>query len=408
MNTQKQITLMVALVFVLIGGCAAYTVYDQPREERSLAAQQSVLAERGARLFARYCRQCHGNAGEGRIGPALTRPELQDPTKLAETKLWVTDTITCGRIGKIMPPWAIREGGALNDEQIRDLVTLITTNAGDGWQKAGDLSAEENKVAAVPSVEDVLKAAAITGSGATRVCGQLAPATPTAEAAAALPAGLQPQDSWTEATTDNKFSVDAIAVNAGKAATITQDNQGKALHNWEVLGPDGKVLKDDAGTTVGTALTDPGKQAKVTFTLAKPGVYTFRCQVHPTDMVGKLYVVGADGSVGGPPAAAAPAGGAAPAPSTSLAETTTDNKFSATTLASPAGKAVTLALTNKGAAVHNFHILDVKGDDGKDIKTDLISGGQSGSVSFTISKPGTYKYQCDVHPTEMTGTIVIQ
>jgi plastocyanin/mono/diheme cytochrome c family protein len=443
MNTQKQITLMVALVFVLLGGCAAYTVYDQPREERSLASQQGLVAERGARLFARYCRQCHGNAGEGRIGPQLNREELQDPTKLSENQTWITDTISCGRIGKIMPPWAIREGGALNDEQIRDLVTLITTNAGDGWAKAGDFSAEENKVAAVLPVEDVLKAAAITGA-TQRVCGQLAPATETPAAdTGTLPADLKPADKWTETTTDNKFSITAIAIQGGTSTTVTVDNKGSALHNWEVLGPDGKVLKDDSGKDIAVKLTNGGESSNVTFTLSKTGVYKFQCQVHPADMVGKLYVVDANGSTGGvPPAATASPGSAAASgtPSTGAAATaptqaagrpensgaptaagtvagagtnaatltTTDNKFSQTTLTVAAGKPYQLTVSNKGAALHNFHVLNAKDDNGSDIKTDLLAAGKSAAITFTISKKGSYNFQCDVHPTEMKGTLTVQ
>ncbi len=442
MNTQKQITLLVALVFVLLGGCAAYTVYDQPREEKSLTSQQGLVAERGARLFARYCRQCHGNAGEGRIGPALSRAELQDPAKLTENQIWITDTISCGRIGKIMPPWAIREGGALNDEQIHDLVTLITTNAGDGWAKAGDFSAEENKVAPVASVDDVIKAGAITGAS-QRVCGQLAPATETPVVdTGTLPTDLKVADKWTETTTDNKFSVTAMAIQGGTAATITVDNKGAAIHNWQALGPDGKVLKDDAGKDIGTALTDAGKTSTVTFTLSKTGVYKFQCQVHPAEMVGQLYVVDATGSTGGvPPAVTASPGSAAVSgtPSTGAAATvptqaarpensgaataagtvtgagantttltTTDNKFSQTKLTVAAGKPFQLTVTNKGSALHNFHVLNGKDDNGSEIKTDLLAAGKSAAITFTISKKGTYNFQCDVHPTEMKGTVVVQ
>lgn len=405
MNTQKQITLMVALVFALIGGCAAYTVYDQNRENSALAAQQSVLAERGARIFARYCRQCHGNAGEGRIGPALNRDDLRDPTKLADTRLWVTDTITCGRIGKIMPPWAIREGGALNDEQIKDLVTLITTNAGNGWQKAGEFSAAENQAASVPPVDQVLAGAAITGA-TVRVCGQMAAATET-PAAATVPAGLAAKNTWDEVATDNKFSVTQMAITAGTPATVNFANQGQAIHNYEVLGPDGKVVKDASGKDISiNPLVDPGKSASISFTIATPGVYKFQCQVHPADMVGQLFVLDANGQLPTPtPGPAA----AVPTPSTTLQETTTDNKFSATTLASPAGQQVTLTLDNKGAALHNFDITDVKDDSGKEIKTaDFVQPNSSAKITFTISKPGTYHFRCDVHPTEMTGTIVIQ
>jgi plastocyanin len=95
-------------------------------------------------------------------------------------------------------------------------------------------------------------------------------------------------------------------------------------------------------------------------------------------------------------------------PLTSLAEITTDDKFSKTTFISPAGQAVTLTQTNKGAAIHNWHVLDTKDSSGKDITTALTNPGSTSSVTFTVSTAGTYKFQCDVHPTEMFGTIKIE
>ncbi len=107
-------------------------------------------------------------------------------------------------------------------------------------------------------------------------------------------------------------------------------------------------------------------------------------------------------------AAAAAAYAAANAPATSLTEITTDNKFSKTNFNVPAGQAVTLTLTNRGQAIHNWHVLDVKDENGKDILVPLTQAGQTTSVTFTISTPGTYHFQCDVHPTEMTGTLTVK
>ncbi|HLZ71664.1 MAG TPA: cupredoxin domain-containing protein [Dehalococcoidia bacterium] len=421
MNTQKQITLMVALVLLMLGGCAAYTVYDQPRENASAAAQQSTLAERGARIFARYCRQCHGNAGEGRIGPQLSRDELRNPNTLVETQQWVTDTITCGRIGKVMPPWAIREGGSLTDEQIRDLVSLITgvppgattLQPKNFWDKAAEFSKEENLAAAravnpntnVPAtlapIDETLAAASITGATA-KVCGQLAPATATP--AAGPPAGLKPAGTWTEDATDNKFSVTDMEQTAGSSITVNFSNKGNAIHNFEVLDASGKVLKDSSGKDITFQPIPGGQSTTLTFTIATPGVYKFHCQVHPTEMTGQLYIVGPNGETG----AASPTPAAASAPTTDWKETTTDNKFSDTQVTVPAGKQVTLTVQNQGTAVHNVDVLDVKDDSGKDIKTDLVQAGKSATLTFTISKAGTYHFHCDVHPTEMTGTLVVQ
>jgi plastocyanin len=48
------------------------------------------------------------------------------PAFLASQQRLVTNTITCGRVGTPMPPWAQEHGGPLSDEQIRQLVVLIS------------------------------------------------------------------------------------------------------------------------------------------------------------------------------------------------------------------------------------------------------------------------------------------
>src|SRR5206468_1005995 len=57
---------------------------------------------------------------------------------------------------------------------------------------------------------------------------------------------------------------------------------------------------------------------------------------------------------------------------------------------------------------HNFHITDIQDAGGKDIKTDLLGPGQSATLTFTIAQAGSYKFRCDVHPTEMIGTVTVQ
>ncbi len=86
----------------------------------------------------------------------------------------------------------------------------------------------------------------------------------------------------------------------------------------------------------------------------------------------------------------------------------TDNKYDKTSLTVKAGQPVTLTLDNKGAAIHDWHLDGVKTPDGKDINTKLIPGGQSDTITFTIPNPGTYNFECQVHPTEMKGTITAQ
>ena len=59
--------------------------------------------------------------------------ELEDQIDL------ITNTIACGRVGTAMPPWAQTQGGPLSDEQIRQLMVLITTGRWDLVKEEVDL-----------------------------------------------------------------------------------------------------------------------------------------------------------------------------------------------------------------------------------------------------------------------------
>ncbi len=86
----------------------------------------------------------------------------------------------------------------------------------------------------------------------------------------------------------------------------------------------------------------------------------------------------------------------------------TNAKFSITKMTTAVNQPVTVNVSNKGKAIHNFHVLNVQDAAGKDIKDDLIPAGGSNTLTFTIAKAGTYNFQCDVHPTTMKGTITVQ
>lgn len=129
MNTNKQRVLIVALFFLLTGSCAAYAAIDLPvraGDQADYLMEGSV--ERGALLYANNCRTCHGNQGEGFVGPPLNLTEWrnQDPVILAENQHMLTRTLNCGRAGTLMPAWLNDNGGSLNERQIEHLVNFLT------------------------------------------------------------------------------------------------------------------------------------------------------------------------------------------------------------------------------------------------------------------------------------------
>ncbi|MFN0096234.1 MAG: LysM peptidoglycan-binding domain-containing protein [Dehalococcoidia bacterium] len=130
MNTQKQIFLIVVLFFAMTAGCAAYTVIELPiRAEDQIQWHEDQSLERGALLYANNCRTCHGNKGEGGVGPTLNKPEFQnqDPLVLRANRALLLRTLQCGRAGTRMPAWLNTNGGALNERQVGHLVNLITS-----------------------------------------------------------------------------------------------------------------------------------------------------------------------------------------------------------------------------------------------------------------------------------------
>ena len=290
MNTSKQINAMIVLMALLLVGVGAYTIWDPYRQETELERTKEVIAERAAHTYARNCRVCHGNAGEGRVAPALNPQfrvaanlrDFTDPSRLVENQQIVRNTIMCGRVGTIMPPWAIDQGGSLNNEQIRQLVILITENpGGKAWDRVKAISEEEEKIAPMPSVQDVLKGASITGA-TTYVCGQKPVGTPAPTATPTPPAAAT---SWTIVATDNKFDITAITIPAGQPVTVTLNNRGQAIHNWHVLN-----LKDREGKDITTKLLSGGQSETITFTVTQTGTFEFLCDVHPVEMRGTLFV----------------------------------------------------------------------------------------------------------------------
>ncbi len=211
MNTRKQVLIMTSLLLMMLIVIGVYAAWYPNRAKDAALHFDEATTERGSILFARNCRLCHGNLAEGgALGArlpaalALNRPDLQgflgtdatltegldltsgsfvvnDGESLAEGDLILIDgermeveevvgnevhvkraiehtdaaqhfanaaifrldkssfdtlnpnstlnvirnTITCGRVGTAMPAWSVEHGGPISDEQIRQLTLLI-------------------------------------------------------------------------------------------------------------------------------------------------------------------------------------------------------------------------------------------------------------------------------------------
>lgn len=93
------------------------------------------------------------------------------------------------------------------------------------------------------------------------------------------------------ATTAEKsigYTTTSLEASAGQPVTVTYTNDSKVPHNIAFYdGPDAESTQIVLSETI----TGPGATTTVSFTApAEPGEYLFRCELHPTQMVGTLTV----------------------------------------------------------------------------------------------------------------------
>src|SRR3990170_246754 len=120
---------------------------------------------------------------------------------------------------------------------------------------------------------------------------------------------------------------------------------------------------------------------------------------------------------GAPTAAASPTAEPSPGTPGVLAVEMGDNFFTfegqqEPTIPVKAGVETAFDLTNKGVAIHNMRIAGVdntyNSDDDFVSDPELISGGETGELTFQIDQAGTYDFRCDFHPDVMKGKLQVE
>jgi cytochrome c oxidase cbb3-type subunit III len=116
--------LIVVALLLSVGILITFQIYllNEPgRITTVLAADQSAQVASGQKLFTDNCVTCHGNNGEGDIGPALNSKKF---LQTADNGV-IFSLIGSGVPGTAMPSWAQANGGPFTDEQISNLVGFI-------------------------------------------------------------------------------------------------------------------------------------------------------------------------------------------------------------------------------------------------------------------------------------------
>lgn len=139
---------MLFLLFAMIGG---YFLIQPTIRADAAENQLRIDIERGKKIFAQYCYDCHGRDGkagktpDGQTLPGLplNKPDFKyvniekDPAKVHDTETLITNTITRGRPFPpprySMPAWGRSDGGPLSDWQVKQLVDLIMYGTDQDW-----------------------------------------------------------------------------------------------------------------------------------------------------------------------------------------------------------------------------------------------------------------------------------
>ncbi|MFL5681052.1 MAG: cupredoxin domain-containing protein [Chloroflexota bacterium] len=114
---------------------------------------------------------------------------------------------------------------------------------------------------------------------------------------------------------------------------------------------------------------------------------------------------GASGQPAGGPGASAPAGSGAPVGAGGGVTITAQGvKFTTTDVKAPAGKDFTLTFDNKDDKIP--HDVDILGADGSKLfDGQPVTGPAQEPYKVTALPAGTYKFECSIHPQQMSGTI---
>ena len=396
MNTAKQVNVILGLFMVFLIGTTLYFLWDTSRADEATERQLRVNVERGAHIYSLNCRSCHGITGLGALersnlpGAALnldasrpTDPDTGMPLlgALAGIQQKFNDTVTCGRIGTVMPPWSQDQGGALNFFQIEQIVTFLT-----GSKPVSDFDPPEDLHA-------------VSEEGWELVWEESNHADefdPHKELTEAVDA---------ETTTLHVNNTDAIPLDSEVVLRLGGNAEEPAYELVLVLeiDADANTLTVERGVEGSTAMEH------------EEGTEVFGGYVPPG-----TTVTGADGvfvcgqtQIGG-------GGGSGDAVTVAVSDGDTidmaDNFFDVEgeqnpTLEVTAGDTLTLTVANVGAAIHNMRIDGGDGeyntDDDFVSDPDVVSAGDEATIEFSFDSPGTFIYQCDFHAAQMLGTIEV-
>jgi mono/diheme cytochrome c family protein/plastocyanin len=389
-NTSKQVNVMIGLLFVGALATLLYYLWDGERESSAIERQMTENAERGGFLFARNCSSCHGLTGTGiqerggLPGAPLNGEDkrLTSAGDLAAAQARFADTIRCGRVGTLMPPWSQDQGGPLNDFQIQQLVALIT----------GTMPPPEGAVTDDDILDDPNSISEAGWHNALETANHDSEFNPQKE----LVEPVDPDETTLPLNDASGISVESIL--------RIDDEPTDEVYEL--------VLVEDVNEDENEIEVERGVEG------SDAAEHVAGAEVFNGPALAGTTITGESGTAPCGQLAAEPAGtpGAPIMVSGSVTMDMGDNFFELEGQRNPSlgialGQTVTVQLTNSGTQPHNMRTTGADAEFGTDDDAvsdpDLIAGGGTGTIAVSFAEAGTYEYQCEFHPDQMQGEITV-
>ena len=178
-------------------------------------------------------------------------------------------------------------------------------------------------------------------------------------------------------------------------ATIDFRNEDTASHSVHIF--DGNSAT--APSLFAGEIVPAGGSKTYTVTGLKAGsTYFFHCDVHPTQMTGKVTVAAAGTSASG-------GGKVATGP---IFLGAANIAFSKQQIDIAANTPTKINFKNGDSAAHNFDIISGPAPYTKPAEQPAVAApGQSVTYDIPGLPAGTYEFQCDIHPNSMKGTLTV-
>ena len=279
----------IVTLFVIV-----YAFYDQglpgvegsSRLDAAKREQYLESVKRGYNLYEANCARCHGEQGQGGIGPVLN-----DQGKLLAhlTPQYLMNVLTvggryvCGDANSLMGVWADTNGGPLNYREIEELIDWLRATTDEVVEVRDPKTGE---MIEVTGWRDVAYAPAPDATPVPACWKDAFAVSPSPSGSATpMPSGGTGETYQISAVNPIAFEQDAFEVAAGVPFTIVFSNNNAgvphnvAIHVGTATGEE--VFKGEIFPGVGTRTYNvPALTA---------GTYAFICTVHP-NMAGTLTV----------------------------------------------------------------------------------------------------------------------